>query len=195
MAEKVVTKILKEAEKKSKSIVDEARSDSEEVIKAASLQAERILKDAKELSAEKAREEKERVLASANLEIRKAMLEQKQKLMDEAFKSAVNHLRQKSKKEYVALIERLLVQSVETGAEEVIVGKADKDIIDSKVIASANKKLRDRGNLTLSKTVGSMTGGFILRRGKVDVNLSFDGLIELARESLESEVAKILFRE
>jgi V/A-type H+-transporting ATPase subunit E len=195
MAEKVVTKILKEAEKKSKSIVDKARADSEEVIKAASLQAERILKDAKELSAEKAREEKERVLASANLEIRKAMLEQKQKLMDEAFKGAVNHLRQKTKKEYVALIERLLVQSVETGAEEVIVGKADKNLIDSKVIASANKKLRDRGNLTLSKTVGSMTGGFILRRGKVDVNLSFDGLIELARESLESEVAKILFRE
>jgi V/A-type H+-transporting ATPase subunit E len=195
MAEKVVTKILKEAEKKSKGIVDEAALKSEEVIKAASVQAERILKDAKELSAEKAREEKERVLASANLEIRKAMLEQKQKLMDEAFKSAVNHLRQKDKKEYVALIEKLLVQSAETGAEEVIVGKADKDTIDSKVIASANKKLRDRGNLTLSKTVGSMTGGFILRRGKVDVNLSFDGLIELARESLESEVAKILFRE
>ncbi len=195
MAEKVVTKILKEAEKKSKSILDAAGTESEEMIKAASAQAERVLEDAKKLSVERAREEKERVLASANLEIRKAMLEQKQKLMSEAFKNAVSHLRQKSKKEYVALIKRLLVQSVETGAEEVVIGKADKDIIDSKVIAEVNKELKDRGNLTLSKTVGSMTGGFILRRGKVDVNLSFDGLIELARESLETEVAKILFKE
>ena len=89
----------------------------------------------------------------------------------------------------------LLVESVETGTEEVIVGKADKGIIDSKVISAANKKLGRKGNLTLSKTSGSMAGGFILRRGKVDLNLSFDGLVEHAREGLETEVAKLLFEQ
>ncbi len=195
MAEKVVSKIMNEADAKAKELVASARTQAERIAKQASHESARIAQQAKEASAKRASEEKQRVLSSANLDIRKAMLEKKQELMDEAFQKAITRLRQKNKKEYVDLIKELLLKSVETGTEDVIVGTADKDIIDSKVISAVNKKLGRKGNLTLSKTFGSMAGGFILRRGKIDTNLSFDGLIELAREGLETEVAKILFKE
>ncbi|TET44845.1 V-type ATP synthase subunit E [candidate division TA06 bacterium] len=195
MAEKVVSKIINEADAKAKELVASARTQAERIAKQASHESARIAQQAKEASAKRASEEKQRVLSSANLDIRKAMLEKKQELMDEAFQKAITRLRQKNKKEYVDLIKELLLKSVETGTEDVIVGTADKDIIDSKVISAVNKKLGRKGNLTLSKTFGSMAGGFILRRGKIDTNLSFDGLIELAREGLETEVAKILFEE
>jgi len=195
MAEKVVSKIMKEAEKKAREIEASALAEAERITKEASDQSLRIAQKAEKMSAKRASEERERILASASLDIRKAVLEQKQKLMDEAFQKAITHLRQKNKKEYIKLIKRLLLESVETGTEDVIVGTADKEIIDSTVVSEVNKKLGSKGNLTLSKTVGSMPGGFVLRRGKIDMNLSFDGLIELAREGLETEVAKILFRE
>ena len=195
MAEKVVSKITNEAEAKAKEIVASARAEADRIAKRASDESSRIAQQAKETSTKRASEEKGRVLSSANLDIRKAMLEKKQELMDEAFQKAITHLRKKNKKEYVDLIKVLLLKSIETGTEEVIVGTVDKGIIDSKVISEVNKKLGQKGNLTLSKTFGSMAGGFILRRGKIDTNLSFDGLIELAREGLETEVAKILFEE
>jgi len=195
MAEKVVSKIINEADAKAKELVASAKTQAERIAKQASHESARIAQQAKEASAKRASEEKQRVLSSANLDIRKAMLEKKQELMDEAFQKAITRLRQKNKKEYVDLIKELLLKSVETGTEDVIVGTADKHIIDSKVISAVNKKLGRKGNLTLSKTSGSMAGGFILRRGKIDTNLSFDGLIELAREGLETEVAKILFGE
>lgn len=195
MAEKVVSKILKEAESKAKDITASARAEAERIIKEASDESLRIAEEAKKLSAKRASEERKRILASANLDVRKAVLEQKQKLMDQAFGKAKVYLRQKNKKGYVELIKRLLLESVETGTEEVIVGDADRNIIDPRVISEVNKKLGSKGNLSLSKTVGTMSGGFILRRGKIDANVSFDGLIELARERLETEVAKILFGE
>lgn len=194
MADKVVAKILKEAEKESAQILEAAREEAERIATSSSQKFLRISQNAKQLAEERALEEKERILASANLDIRKAILERKQMLMDEAFRSAMLHLRQKNTKEYVTLIEKLLLGAVESGTEEVIVGEADRGIINAEVIARVNKRLGRRGNLTLSETPGSMTGGFVLRHGKIDTNLSFDGLIELAREGLETEVAKILFQ-
>lgn len=195
MADKVVAKILKEGEKKSREILDEAKKEADRIASDAAQESSRIAEEAKHLSAERAREEKERILAAANLDIRKAVLERKQNLMDEAFKSAITHLRQKNTEEYVSLIKKLLLEAVVTGTEEVIVGESDKEILSSRVIADVNKKLGNKGNLKLSRTTGSMTGGFVLRQGKIDTNLSFDGLIELAREGLETEVAKVLFQD
>lgn len=193
MADKVVTKILKEADKKSARILEAAREEAAKIATSSSQEVLRISEKAKQQAEERRIEEKDRILASANLDIRKAILERKQSLMDEAFSNAMLRLRQKNTEEYVTLIEKLLLGAVESGNEEVVVGEADREMINADVISRVNKKLGKRGNLRLSGTPGSMTGGFVLRHGKIDTNLSFDGLIELAREGLETEVAKILF--
>jgi len=195
MADKVVAKILKEADRKSGQILQAARKEAERIAASAAEESIRIAEAAKRLSRERASEEKERILATTKLDIRKAVLERKQNLMDEAFSRAIRQLRQKNTQNYVALIEKLLIGAVDSGTEEVIVGEADKEIINSRVIAEVNGKLGKKGRLTLSPTPGSMTGGFVLRQGKVDTNFSFDGLIELAREGLETEVARVLFQE
>jgi V/A-type H+-transporting ATPase subunit E len=195
MADKVVKKILKEAEKKTGEILEAARNEARRITASASKESLSIAEQGKQLSKEKALEEKERILATAKLDIRKAVLERKQSLMEEAFRNAILHLRRKKTEEYVALIEKLLLGAVDSGTEEVIVGEADREIINSQVIALVNRKLGDKGKLTLSPKAGSMTGGFVLRQGKIDKNFSFDGLIELAREGLETQVAKLLFQE
>jgi V/A-type H+-transporting ATPase subunit E len=193
MADKVVAKIMKEAEKQSTEILRAAKEEAGKIDGSAKKEALKIAEEAKRLSKERALEEKERILATTKLDIRKALLERKQRLMDEAFKNASVNLRQKNTKDYVGLIEELLLKAVDTGTEEVIVGEADREIVTPEVVAEVNRKLGSKGKLKLSSSVGSMTGGFVLRQGKIDTNFSFDGLIELAREGLETEVAKVLF--
>jgi vacuolar-type H+-ATPase subunit E/Vma4 len=47
----------------------------------------------------------------------------------------------------------------------------------------------------LSNETAEITGGFILRRGKIQINVSTDVLLERAKEDLEIELTKELFGE
>ena len=51
------------------------------------------------------------------------------------------------------------------------------------------------GELTLSQDTYNMFGGFVLRRGKIELNSTFETLFKLSREELEADVSKLLFPE
>ena len=52
-----------------------------------------------------------------------------------------------------------------------------------------------RGNLHLARDRADIDGGFILRRGKVQINVSVEVLIQRAHEELEMELTSELFGE
>jgi V/A-type H+-transporting ATPase subunit E len=52
-----------------------------------------------------------------------------------------------------------------------------------------------RGNLHLARDRADISGGFILRRGQVQINASIEVLIQRAREELEMELTNELFGE
>ena len=87
-----------------------------------------------------------------------------------------------------------MVKAVETGAEEVIIGKNETRITDS-FIKQVNRKLGTgfKGNLLLARERANISGGFILRRGKVQINVSTDVMVAQARENLEMELAQEMF--
>ena len=87
-----------------------------------------------------------------------------------------------------------MIKAVETGSEEVIVGK-NENRIDSNFIKQVNRQLGPgyKGNLHLSDEKADISGGFILRRGKVQINASTEVLIGNVREDLEIQIAGELF--
>ncbi|MGI5859896.1 MAG: V-type ATP synthase subunit E family protein, partial [Tepidanaerobacteraceae bacterium] len=96
------------------------------------------------------------------------------------------------------LIADMLIKSAITGNEEVVISEHDKNRITQDFLAKVNKTLNDsgkQGNLKISKTPGRMIGGFILKSEDLEVNNTFDSLINMEREELETEIAKILFEE
>ena len=96
--------------------------------------------------------------------------------------------------QYRRLIGDLMLNAVETGNEEVILDKDEKRI-DQELINQVNRRLagNNKGNLKLTEQRQELGGGFILKRGKIRANVSFEVLISQARRELEIELAKELF--
>ena len=94
------------------------------------------------------------------------------------------------------MIEKMLLSGVETGEEEVVISARDRDRIDNNFIKSVNKEIQKQGKkgaLTLAKDESPITGGFVLRRGNVEMDHSFASLIKSQKDDLEIKVADILF--
>lgn len=193
-AQQVTDKILADANAEAEQIKQQAKE------KSASEQAtfDEQLQEYKEQSrvlAQKAGEDKKsHLLAAARMDIAKQQLAEKAAILDEVFSQSHSELLKLSDEDYKKLCNKLMLDAVETGDEEVIVDENDTRI-DQEFIKSINRELGPgfKGNLRLSNQKRSIGGGFLLRRGKITTNVSFDVLLSLARNNLEIELANDLF--
>jgi len=160
-----VSEILKEARGKAASI-------KEEILKAASFEAQR---------------RRDRILTTTSLEARRIVLEEKERLIEEAYKKALAKLARLGKKSYQDIIKKMLLKVAKSGSGEVIISREDKKRITPSFITSINKELK------ISKEDREIIGGFILKREKIEVNNSFKSLFRSKREELELRLVKILF--
>ena len=192
-AKEVTDKILNEAEAEAKAIRLESNAKLADENAAFSSKLESFKKDTKDLAASAEAETLSRMLASARMDIKKKNLAAKTGLLNDVFSKAADSLRALGDAEYRSFILSLLVRSCESGSEEVVVGK-NETRIDQKLIKEANSTIAGgKGSLVLSSDKADIDGGFILRQGKVRVNVSIDVMISQAREVLEIDLAQELF--
>ncbi len=195
-AEQVVEKILSDARAEADKIKAEAQekvaqSDSkvQEELAAYRVETERLAGVA-------AADRKSRMLANARMENRKEYLAAKHALLDEVFVKANEQISRLGDAEYKKLIMGLMVKVAKSGDEEVVIGK-NEDRINDRLIKDVNRQLGPgyRGNLRMARDRADIDSGFILRRGKVQVNVSTEVLVAQAREALEMEIIGGLFGE
>ena len=82
-----------------------------------------------------------------------------------------------------------------TGHERIVINSQDRSMGEA-IVRGANAILTERGlpaGLTLSDESGDFSGGLKLREGSVEVNCTVDTLLALSRNSLDAEIAAILF--
>jgi len=184
--EKITQKILKDAKDQAQNIIGQAQREGEEIIAQETKKAESLKEDILFRASRQAAEEKKRVLTMAELESRNALLAARQALVKEVFEEALRRLQSLSDQEYRALLKRMFLKMAQ-GGEEVIVSPADRTRISQDFLEELNL------NLSLSSETRPIKGGFILRKGGVEINNSFDLLIYSLREEFEPEIVKILF--
>lgn len=182
-SEEKANNLKAEAEAEAKKILDRAREEAKEkrctILKKGEEEAERI---------------RRRIFQIADLEVRKIILSAKRQVITDAFEQVQSRL--EGLKNYQDLVCKMLLAGVETGEEEVLISARDNDRIDQKFITSINTKLQKQGQkgaLTLAKEKAPITSGFVLRRGKVEIDNSFSSLIKSRKDELEIKVAEILF--
>ncbi len=179
----------------------DARAEAGEILAAARGQVEEIRQGTEEEisrmgEAQKARLEKEtpeilrRREIVARLDVNKDDLSARRNLIDEAFEAAKNKMAAMEGESVRKFAEALLSQAIETKEEILLVGKAEKTL-DEAWLKAFNEK--NGSNLKMAEEKAPIAGGFILRRGLVDVNCSWEMLIRTAREELEAETVKRLF--
>jgi V/A-type H+-transporting ATPase subunit E len=195
-AEQVVEKILSEAHveaEKIKASAGEKCADSETQLKS---QLTDYHKQTEVLARKAGESKKAGMLAAAKMELRKEYLGAKVALLDEVFEKALQRIKSLPDAEYPDLTTALVVKAVQSGDEEVVIGKEEKRI-NQDLIKKINRKLGPgfKGNLHLARDRADIDGGFILRRGKIQVNVSTEVLAAGARDQLEIELVDELFAE
>jgi V/A-type H+-transporting ATPase subunit E len=193
-AQQVTEKILSDAQAEADKIKSQAQEKQAAEQKKLDEQLDDYKKQTKVLAEKAAEDEKSHIIAAQRMALAKQLLDEKRKILDEVFESALRQLQKLPDDQYEKLIIKLLLESVETGDEEVIVGK-NETRIDQQLINRVNEQLNPdkKGSLKLSGERQDIEGGFILRRNKIKTNVTFDVLLSNARKKLEIELAKELF--
>ena len=193
-AKEVIDKILAEAKTEADAIRAEAQSKLSDESDRSNAKLDSYKKETDILAKEQAQETTSRMLAAARMDMKKEHVQAKAGLIDEVFEKAKERVNSLPDQQYQELINSLMIKAVETGDEEVVVGK-NESRIDQNVIKSVNRKLGPgfKGNLRLAGDKADIDGGFILRRGKIQINASTEVLMAQAREELVMELACQLF--
>ena len=188
--EKIIQKILSEADEKINEITLKANTVVNEKIKEAEDWAKDYT-DAQTLLLSKETEEiVSRRLTVADLDVRKALLEAKSKVIDKTFSLALEKLLSLSKKEYLAFVEKLLCENAEEGDQVLLAPDGvitDKDVKGLKVYT--DRKLKTAVNMHNGR------GGVYLVGDNADKDLTFSAVLDNAKGNLISKVAISLFGE
>ncbi|MGA1845242.1 MAG: V-type ATP synthase subunit E [bacterium] len=194
--DKIIEHIDAEIRQKNEQIRGEAREKAERIRRQstedAAMKKEEILKQARKNAAERER----RMLQMAQLAGRKAILTEKQNALTSLFAAALDKLAGLDQARYKRVLKNMLMKTVKSGREELIVSARDKKNLDRNWLDEVNRQLlKERGiqgKLRFSDEARDMKGGFVLREGQIEINSSFEALLKYNQNELEIEVADSL---
>ena len=192
----LTSKILKDAEVKRDNILAVAEEEKAKILNKKKDEAETLEATMLEKAKSEAQTRKERVISSAELKARNEKLQAKQTVIQQVFEKAVEELCKLGKEEYLAFIKNGVTTLAVTGDENIILNAEGQKLVDDAFISEINNELSANGkvgNLKLSSTVGNFKGGFILEKNGIEINNTFEALVESMKEEMELEVAKALF--
>jgi V/A-type H+-transporting ATPase subunit E len=194
--EKITAKILSDAELDAQATAEQTKSQIDELQKKFDLQTKEAIEKINKEADEKAVQYKSRAETMADLASRRNSLATKRELVELAFYDAAKKIKNLDDATYLDFMKKLLV-SLEEYDGELIVSKNDTRItqllIDD-VKLELNKKSINC-DITMSNDKGDFDGGFILKRGRIEINCTLDMLVKSAKRELEQEVAGVLFTE
>lgn len=192
----LVDKIIKDAEVKSNEILSIAAEEKRKIIS----QKEALAESERESIIRKANSEaaarKDRIISSASLKIRNMKLEAKQKVISRVLTEAAKQLKELPKEKYLIFVKDSIMALQLNGDETIIVSQKDSDIINIDFISELNNLLISQGKvgkLKVNSSLKSLSGGFIVERHGIEINYTFEALLEYFRDELEQEIASILF--
>ncbi|MFH1614179.1 MAG: V-type ATP synthase subunit E family protein [Planctomycetota bacterium] len=193
-AKQVVDKIIADANVEAEKITRQAQKKLDAKNEQFNRQLDEYNNRTEQLAVEAAEDTKARALAAARMDTAMTDLTMKKKLLDEVFDAAVEKIKTMPDDRYIALMTALMEKAIETGDEEIIVDPQEKRI-DASFVQKINQKQGNtlKGNLRLSSNRANIGAGFILQRNKVRINAGAKVLVTMARENLETKLAKELF--
>lgn len=136
-----------------------------------------------QLKADKKIQQSQFKLQSQNQSI---MLQEKQKMIDKVYKTALQKLKDISDDKYVSLMEKFVSDI-----------KIDGELISANGKESLLKKSikKSSASLTVSKDTVNADGGFIFRSPSMEIDFTFETLISKSKDRSILEVSGILFNE
>lgn len=190
--EKITSKIISDAEESANVTLAEARAKADGILAEAEAKAEEILGAAERRGAEEKEKLISRKKSVADIDSRKMILEEKQKLIAECFDRAAEKIVSMDTEAYVEFLTNLVLKTGEKEGQ-LILNEKDAAAAGEALIASIAKADAE-AKITLSEERRNILGGFLLKNGRVYINGTIEALMAEAKEELISEAAAQLFQ-
>lgn len=183
--EKITERIAADGAREVETIESEARAKAQEISESYARQAQRETEELLERNRKNAAERAERLKSVAQLEGRKKLLAAKQEMLEQAFDRALEKMLAMDRTEYVELLARLCAQAAQTGREEVIFSKKDRQQIGKAVVTRANELLASQVAPKLPDSITESTAGAVLNKVVKGASalLAGTGMLTLAEET------------
>ena len=187
----ITDKILSDAKTQQADILASAKQGAEELIngkiKEALASENHIISKAKE----EAEAKKIRIIQGTELRVRNEKLTAKHQVIEKTFDYALESLRKLNGAEFVSFLKSTVKDYKITGEGVLRVNAARHSLITSEIL----NELRSLAgvNLTLGKAIDNKQDGFIVEQKGIQINCTFEALVESLKEDLIFDVTKILF--
>jgi len=189
-------KIISDAKIQADKIIAKAEDNENNITNKGRKEADNIKKTILYKINQEASLKKRKILTEANLGVKKTILSEKQKIMEDVFGNALESILKLGNKDYQNFIKKLILDNIEKGDETIFIGSPDKNRISKDFIEGINKELKakgKKGQLKLSDSYLPIKGGIIIGSGAIRKNVSLELLLKNVREESETQISKILF--
>lgn len=194
--ENLTSKILHDAKVQSEELVQNAENEKAKIISKKVAEANETASTGLDKAKSEAATRKERIISNAHLQARNKKLEAKGKVIETVFAKAVEDLSNLDSDKVLTYFKNAILSMNIEGDEGIIVNEKTKNMVTADFVKEVNAELSKagkKGELTLSNETREIKGGFILEKNGIEVNNTFEALVNSLKEDLEYEVANVLF--
>ncbi len=193
-AQPILARIEQDARDAAAGLLRDAQSRAEALRNA----SEQRIETGREAAMEQARKDAlaldDRMQRMAKLDARKALLAAKRTVLDEAFARALAKMRAMPDKDARAFGLAQVLEAAQ--GDETLVPDTGAKWCDQAFVDEANAALKNagkNGQIALSKETRALGGGFLLLRGGMEINCSYQAALDAQRLNMEAEIAALLF--
>ena len=190
-------KIISDAQIKANEIIVQAESKAKKIKSKGIKEAENIKNDILGKNRQEGLLKKNKILTEANLNAKKAILSEKQGIIEKVFSKALEDILNLEDREYCKFIKKIILNNIENGNEIIYISEMDKKRITKVFIDDTNRELKNKGKkgeLILDTSYIPIQGGVIIGSGNIRKNISLELLLQKAREEYEMEINNQLFK-
>lgn len=180
--QKIKDKIISDANEEAKKIMAQAKKESDIIINSANEKAQKELASYRKQAEDDADKAAAKEISGAEMAAKKQILAKKQQLLEEVIEQARQKLLNLSDKEYKDVIFNMISNAEE--GNEIIFSKKDKERLSS---------FLEKKGINVSDETRNISGGFIVKKGDIEYNYSFESIIAVEKEYIEQIAAEILF--
>lgn len=193
----ITSRILERARAAAAEILSEARRETEAALREVSERLERDNARYAERVAAEARAVEQRAVATARLDAKKETLAARQEMIDAVLVEAMRNLSTADETVYVGFLRARLLAAPMRGDVEIAVDDDDRARVE-KHLPALQEALRSAGRdltLHLAAPGTSMSGGFVLRQGRIEFNASLNAIRRSQEEEMRAMASSLLFPE
>ena len=180
---KITDKIVADAVAEKARILEEAKKQADSVINRAKEQAAKFLENEDVLSDAEAEKARDKEISGAEMQAKKMILAKKQECVKMVLERVKEKLFTLSEQEYIQMIVSML-EKAEKG-DEVVFSQKDKQ-------NNALMEKLEQKHITVSSETRPLQGGFIVKKGEIEYNYSFEAILAVEKENIEQIAAEVL---